>query len=516
MSTWRAKYLSFSLRWMLLIVFVTPAAVWVFWWRRPFEKEVVIEVEPARPRDVMVGDDGREYRVRPFYLLRPGPPIKGVSEFSDAMQRKVGYYRRDVRTVRLTGRNELERHGTTRSYNKVGRLIVEESWRNGALHGPYRHWDENGKLRFSGQFTRGERDGEWTDWDEAGKVSKIRSFRSGEPIGTWVEFSNPKSYIVRVYAGGVQRKTVQVNKQWGWMVRRDHDKRGKLQLTRRFEKNEQGGYTETQRTEFRDGVQHGQMIRRHLDGSLLTSGEYRQGKPLGRWVFYDEQGQLLRTCEFADGLLKTVNGKEVTDVTNFCRATDGDQRGARCCLALTEETTIRLSDKPLEELVSYLGDLHYLLFSIDSEVMRDESFEEKLTVDLRGLPLSTALTILLEERGWTCVSRDEHLRITTMKKAMGRSTDNGLSDLAAPPAIARALAEDTTLEFKQVTLSNIVAYLSKLHRIPIRVSPELADVECRGSLNLRNISLRSSLSVMFDDNNLKCEVDGDTLVIKPR
>ncbi|MDP7018162.1 MAG: hypothetical protein QGG36_20325 [Pirellulaceae bacterium] len=513
MST--AKYLRFSLRGMLLVLVIAPAIVWAFWWRLPFEKEIVIEAEPASPREVIVGDDGREYLVRPFYLLGPAPPGRqATSSFSDTMLRKVGYYRRVVRIVRRTGRNETERHGPTRSYNKAGRLIVEESWREGILHGPYRYWDENGKLRFSGQFKRGERDGEWTEWDAGGKVAKIRAFQSGERAGTWIEIKRGGDFLVRVHTDGVERKMLSVHGQ-GW-IQRDSDERGKRQLERWFEKNDQGGYTETRRTEFQDGVRHGKVIRRHRNGATLTSGEYHLGKPTGRWIFSNADRELLRTCEFADGLLTALNGKQVTDVTKFRQAKDGDERGARCCRELTEETTLRLSGQPFGMVVSYMSDLHQVPFLIDQKVVRDGGLEKKIAADISGLPLSAALTIMLDEYDWTCVYRDEHLRITTLRDAMDRTDETGLADLTAPPDMATALAADTTVEFRQATLGEMVEHLAALHRIPIRLSPELADVDCQGSLNIRGISLRSFLSVMFDDNNLKCELDGDELVIKLR
>jgi hypothetical protein len=169
----------YSLRTAFLLVSVAAVVCW-YWWRRPFEMEVVITAPNAGPPLVDLGnwepETGDPFEVNPH--LDPFGPKAHLR----------GYYRREVRTVRRNGFRGVVRDGPTTAYTKLGKKVFEENWRGGRRHGRYTMWTAGGETLVEGQFRGGEKDGRWRFRNSAGDLLLQQEFARARPHGTWVQY----------------------------------------------------------------------------------------------------------------------------------------------------------------------------------------------------------------------------------------------------------------------------------------------------------------------------------------
>jgi hypothetical protein len=85
-------------------------------------------------------------------------------------------------------------------------------------------------------------------------------------------------------------------------------------------------------------------------------------------------------------------------------------------------------------------------------------------------------------------------------------------------AILKALKQETSLEFVETPLKDVLDYLSEMHHIPIRIDlsalkeagyDEVTPITCK----LSGISLRSALEIILDELKLKWTIHRDVLMI---
>ena len=146
----------YSLRALWLIVTLACLGLW-FWYRVPFTKVI---------------DHSQQSGV--YWEEKAGPVRMG----------------REVQRFRRTLRDEPIREGLTEFYDREGRRIGEENWREGSLHGPFVRWYTNGNVRSRGQYIAGRMDGIWEHFDEQGQPTLKTIYDDGRPNGDWQQFDN--------------------------------------------------------------------------------------------------------------------------------------------------------------------------------------------------------------------------------------------------------------------------------------------------------------------------------------
>jgi hypothetical protein len=87
--------------------------------------------------------------------------------------------------------------------------------------------------------------------------------------------------------------------------------------------------------------------------------------------------------------------------------------------ALHETTECPFKDNPLEEAMNFLEDRHHIKIWIDKQALQDEGIttDQYVTLQISGVTLQSALSLMLEPLGMTHVTEDEVLKITTQAKA---------------------------------------------------------------------------------------------------
>jgi len=102
-------------------------------------------------------------------------------------------------------------------------------------------------------------------------------------------------------------------------------------------------------------------------------------------------------------------------------ATDRRQAEDRIRQALDENTTQRFDETPLSEVVQRLSEAHDIPIVVDSRSLETIglSEEEPITIDLKGVSLSSFLRLMLRELDCTYTVHDEVLQITSEEAAEG-------------------------------------------------------------------------------------------------
>jgi antitoxin component YwqK of YwqJK toxin-antitoxin module len=191
-----------------------------------------------------------------------------ISYYPDGKEKSKGFYIDDKKSgtwtyffnngmTEQTGKysNGLP-DGQWRWYYETGQILRDEFYRKGREDGFAYELFPSGDTLSSGEFYNGQREGIWTFQDGDQKLRG--SFVAGEMNGTWTHF----------YLDGVKS----------------------------FEGN------------FRDGQAEGLIRSWYPDGSLKWKGNCEAGKRTGVWNRYDQQGNLIFSITYEDGVEKKYNG----------------------------------------------------------------------------------------------------------------------------------------------------------------------------------------------------------------
>jgi hypothetical protein len=115
---------------------------------------------------------------------------------------------------------------------------------------------------------------------------------------------------------------------------------------------------------------------------------------------------------------------------------DTDGNTAKIRKALDEKTKIDFTDQPLQDVVTYLHDLHGIEIQLDLKALEDASIgpDTPVTRNLQGITLRSALRLMLGALDLTYIIKNEVLLITTPDKAANELTTKvyPVADLVMP------------------------------------------------------------------------------------
>lgn len=86
--------------------------------------------------------------------------------------------------------------------------------------------------------------------------------------------------------------------------------------------------------------------------------------------------------------------------------------------ALLERTEIAFTDTPLSDAIDFLRDVHQIQIVIDTAALQDEGVDPSspVNLELSGITLQSALSLMLRPLILTTVIEDEVLKVTTLAK----------------------------------------------------------------------------------------------------
>jgi hypothetical protein len=178
---------------------------------------------------------------------------------------------------------------------------------------------------------------------------------------------------------------------------------------------------------------------------------------------------------------------------------------------LREETLLEFVNSPLEHVAEFLVDLHGInVFLLDKHELR-------VTVNVRGLPLHVALTVMGDQIDCDWHAATESLaigsreRIKEFAELEWKHVQRAARLTRLNPKVLKKLEEDTRFEFPGNPLTDLAEFIETVHNIKVTVAPDCSDLRLRNSI--KGQSLAWSLDQALFLSDLTWDTDGEQIFI---
>ena len=160
------------------------------------------------------------------------------------------------------------KNGLMKEYYDDGESLMRVSYfKNDTAQGPFKVYHQNGNILQEGTFENGILAGEVKSYFQNGNLKAVGNFENGLPEGIALELD-------------VQGDTIY---QYRYKVG---------MLEGESKKYKEGQISEV--SHYNKGVMNGEYISYHPNGEIYIKGNYRNGSPNGLWLFYNEEGTLIK------------------------------------------------------------------------------------------------------------------------------------------------------------------------------------------------------------------------------
>jgi antitoxin component YwqK of YwqJK toxin-antitoxin module len=195
-------------------------------------------------------EDGKRQGLwKEFY---PTGEIKSEGNYVNSNKEEVWKFYFENQKIEVKGKYKNgKKEGTWYWYYPNGELLQEENWSKGKLDGAFFEYNENGEIIVKGAYFEGTEEGEWL-YIQGNAIEKgvyYDGMRTGLWTTKWRENGTPISEI-----------------------------------------------------EYDQNLFNGKHILYHFNGRIRETGKYSGGERVGIWSIYDEEGELLLTTVYVEGL----------------------------------------------------------------------------------------------------------------------------------------------------------------------------------------------------------------------
>ena len=216
----------------------------------------------------------------------------------------------------------------------VGDKLISEGAINniGALEGPWTEYFASGEKRAEGSYTNGRKEGDWTFYHKSGKVEQKGVYMDGLPQGTWQWFyEDGRTHRQELYRKGkedgssveydelgkviTQGEYIDGLKEGMWFYEvGDHREEGA------YKEGLKDGewrhtYVEGGKKNFVGSFVNGEPNGKHKwywpNGQLKYDGRFSMGLEQGDFEFHNEQGIVIMTTKFKNGVEVKINGEKI-------------------------------------------------------------------------------------------------------------------------------------------------------------------------------------------------------------
>ncbi|MDR1171890.1 MAG: toxin-antitoxin system YwqK family antitoxin [Bacteroidales bacterium] len=179
-------------------------------------------------------------------------------------ERAIRYSEKGVRTAEGPVNENEKRTGDWKTYFETGELRSEGQYTNDRQNGEWNFFFQNGKKEQIGNFRNGVLEGKWTWYFPSGNILREETYVKGASGGPCVQYSDSATVIAK-------GEYVEGEREGPWIE--------SVGASR-----EEGSYIM--------GAKNGMWKTYYNDGQLHHSGNFVQGYPDGRHVFYYPDGTL--------------------------------------------------------------------------------------------------------------------------------------------------------------------------------------------------------------------------------
>jgi antitoxin component YwqK of YwqJK toxin-antitoxin module len=208
--------------------------------------------------------------------------------------------------------------GPWKEYHPNGALKAEGEYHNGKKVGPWVFYHPNGKLEQKGKYdNKGQPMGDWKWYYEDGKLLREETYIDGQINGTMVEYADDStSHVI------TKGDLVDGQKEGPWFFEMaDYREEGTYKGDKR-EGMWKHTYTTNGKTRFEGNFTDGQPDGKHVfyfeNGHVWQEGKFIFGRREGDWKYYDEEtGTLILTITYKDDVEVKFDGQRIkTDASS--------------------------------------------------------------------------------------------------------------------------------------------------------------------------------------------------------
>ena len=213
-----------------------------------------------------------------------------------------------------------KRVGSWKQFYTSGELKSEGGYQNGQREGLWKFYAESGELVQEGKYKEGAYHGNWKWYYLNGSIHRDESYRNGKASGLFREWDfNGKLIVQGTYDFGL--------KQGPWVMDvNDHREEGNyldderdgdwVHVHPNGQKQFEGSYE--------SGVPIGKHIYKDTQGSMVRVERYDLGERDGKWMFYGPNQTLIQTLDYKRGKLFRIDGQRLKDSTSRKTEPSGD------------------------------------------------------------------------------------------------------------------------------------------------------------------------------------------------
>jgi hypothetical protein len=288
------------------------------------------------------------------------------------------------------------------------------------------------------------------------------------------------------------------------------------------------------------GQLDGPHERYNLRGAFQETGQHSAGQRTGIWSLFDARGQVVLTetwqngvldgpCEmmrpigppvrflYEAGRILSVDGRRVSDrLHELVQQHRIDS--PRIAKELVAPTDLEFVETPLGEAVSYLREKHEVPIVLDP---RHADSKPPLTCQLKGIPLATALEVIVAQANHACDYRYGCLWITSAEDAQDWRDPSGVTEIEPPKDSQLARSWDEPVVVRAID-QPMAAVLAKMAQpLAIEIDTRALDSSADGKTdypvtwNSTGQPFRHVLGLLLYQTRCRCELRGETLVILP-
>lgn len=219
-----------------------------------------------------------------------------------------------------------EKDGFWIYYYSSGEKLSEGFYRNNKKYGEWNYYYKNGYLESEGIYgSDGKEDGVWKEYNENGMLREETHFSNGLYDGTFKAY-NDSGVIV------IQGNYIEDYEDGEWLYQiGDHTEYGTY--IDGLKSGEWKSYYNKKQLVFKGNFQNGLPVGKHLywyeNGNLKRVGEYISGRREGEWLYYSKKGSLLMVVEYNNGLEKSYNGYSIDPAHEMDDYIEYEQTGYR-------------------------------------------------------------------------------------------------------------------------------------------------------------------------------------------
>jgi antitoxin component YwqK of YwqJK toxin-antitoxin module len=237
------------------------------------------------------------------------------SEGRYASQKKEGewkFYNRDGKLVRVEQFKNDMSHGPVKLYYPSGELLEESTYENDQRQGSWAMYYDNGEPKIAGHSVDDKHHGEFVYYFENGQKQLEGRYQNGMQEGQWIEYhKDGRIRLVLLYKNGKIAKKQHMNGTFlDYYVTdipkseyryKDGKKHGMF-----TEWYDQGEFKKVQ-TQAEGPGSEMQWKEKLVGQQVRMEGEYYMGEPDGEFLYFNEDGRLMKTEIYEEGeLVETI------------------------------------------------------------------------------------------------------------------------------------------------------------------------------------------------------------------